>query len=134
MVSLCIWMSVWKITYGSFSHRKTVGRADGPPGVWAGSTVPCFIGKWIVLFCNYSIIYFLVFQSLAAKDLTTWKSRRPVISTGIVNSLIETSSIDPFGMALDIRLGMLHGSVGIGVTNKTAGINYFTYDYQNGIM
>ena len=54
------------------------------------------------------------------------KNRRPVISRGIVNSLIETGSIDPFGMALDIRLGMLHGSVGIGVTNKMAGINYFT--------
>ena len=62
------------------------------------------------------------------------KNRRPVISRGIVNSLIETGSIDPFGMALDIRLGMLHGSVGIGVTNKMAGINYFTYDRQSGIM
>ena len=61
------------------------------------------------------------------------KNRRPVISRGIVNSLIETSSIDSLGME-DIRLGMLHGSVGIGVTNKMAGINYFTYDYQNGIM
>ncbi len=62
------------------------------------------------------------------------KNRRPVISRGIVNSLIETSSIDSLGMVLDSGLGMLHGSVGIGVTNKTAGINYFTYDYQNGIM
>ena len=57
-----------------------------------------------------------------------------MISTGIVNSLIETVSIALHGMALDIRLGMLHGSVGINVTNKTAGINYFTYDCQSGIM
>ena len=62
------------------------------------------------------------------------KNRRPVISRGIVNSLIETVSIAPHGMVLDSGLGMLHGSVGIGVTNKTAGINYFTYDHQNGIM
>ncbi len=62
------------------------------------------------------------------------KNRRLVISRGIVNSLIETSSIDSLGMVLDSGLGMLHGSVGIGVTNKTADINYFTYDCQSGIM
>ena len=40
------------------------------------------------------------------------------VATGILNSLIDTGSIDPLGMAFDIGLGMLQGSVGSGVTNS----------------
>lgn len=43
------------------------------------------------------------------------------VASGIVNSLIDTGSIDPLGMALDIGLGMLQGSVGSGVTNSILG-------------